>query len=314
MDKGKGHATPTNVKRGMCQLSLAESVERGRKKKESKTAKKSYGKVNQKVLDEIKADKMKIERAYNDMSQTEEEHIRQVDEGKGHASSEMRNNGEVNWYKWTESQAPTESHRAKISEVKQSVRRMRAIRAAQGFTVCDNEQFIGYGKMHFEFMESSIRYEDNINKNFNAGNISKEEHDYELKEMCRYYHFMEDELEMRKREAEDVVARCRSEKIREEEQQWDKKYAKYIVKLGDFSQGHDDAGMANNICYSTHGPDPWPLRQTRSSRHASTHKNGEGGHKHTSPYIQGDEEENDEKANEIEYQDFDHYVVNLADG
>ncbi|KAL8113874.1 hypothetical protein AgCh_020962 [Apium graveolens] len=80
MDKGKGHATPTNVKRGMRQLSLAESIERGRKKKESKIAKKSYGKVNHKILDEIKADKMKIERAYNDMSQTEEERIRQVDE------------------------------------------------------------------------------------------------------------------------------------------------------------------------------------------------------------------------------------------
>ena len=80
MDKGKGLTTPTNVKRGMRQLSLAESVERGRKKKESKIAKKSYGKVNHKILDEIKADKMKIERAYNDMSQIEEERICQVDE------------------------------------------------------------------------------------------------------------------------------------------------------------------------------------------------------------------------------------------
>ncbi|KAL8097729.1 hypothetical protein AgCh_030739 [Apium graveolens] len=51
----------------------------------------------------------------------------------------------------------------------------------------------------------------------------------------------------------------------------------------------------------------------RSCWHTSTHKNGEGGHKHTSPHIQGDEEENDEKAYEIEDQEFDHYVVNLAD-
>ncbi|KAL8132923.1 hypothetical protein AgCh_008415 [Apium graveolens] len=214
--------------------------------------------------------------------------------GKGHANSDIHDYGEVNWYKWTESQARDEAQQAEIRQVKQFVRRMRGIRAAQGHAVRDNEQFIGYGEMHLKFMKSSIEYEENINKNFNSGHISKEEHEYELNEMSRHYHFMEDELEMRKKEYEDAYAKRRAERIREEQKEWDEKYAKYIVKLGEFSQGHDDAGMATTICHQNQGPHVLPSRDTRSSTYASTHGYGEGGHMHTSPHIQEDDDVDDE--------------------
>ncbi|KAL8108725.1 hypothetical protein AgCh_024989 [Apium graveolens] len=80
MDKDKRQATPTNVKRGMRQLSFAESVERGKRRKDSKTGKKSNGKEKKKILDAIKANKKKIEMAYKDKSLPEEERIRQMDE------------------------------------------------------------------------------------------------------------------------------------------------------------------------------------------------------------------------------------------
>ncbi|KAL8114105.1 hypothetical protein AgCh_021111 [Apium graveolens] len=62
-----------------------------------------------------------------------------MDKGKGHASSDIHDYGEVNWYKQTESQAQDEAQQAEIWQVKQFVRRMRGIRAAQGHAVRDNE-------------------------------------------------------------------------------------------------------------------------------------------------------------------------------
>ena len=90
---------------------------------------------------------------------------------------------------------------------------------------------------------------------------------------------------MRKKEYEDAYAKHRAERIREEHKEWDEKYAKYIVKLGEFSQGHDDASMTTTICHGNQGPHLLPSRDTRSSTYASTHRYGEGGHIHTSPHI-----------------------------
>ena len=64
----------------MRQLTWEEAIDRGKKRKEDGSGKKRKGKVDRKILDAIKVDKEKIQRAYNDPLLTEEERICKLDE------------------------------------------------------------------------------------------------------------------------------------------------------------------------------------------------------------------------------------------
>ena len=80
MDKGKGVASSRTTRRGMRQITWEEAIERGKKRKEAESGSKRKGKVNRETLDAIKADKEKLQKAYNDPLLTEEERIRKVEE------------------------------------------------------------------------------------------------------------------------------------------------------------------------------------------------------------------------------------------
>ncbi|KAL8121799.1 hypothetical protein AgCh_018512 [Apium graveolens] len=103
MDKGKKRASSSTSKSIWRQRSIAECIGRGKKKKEDESARNKKKCVNQNILGEIKAEKEKLQKAYNDRSLPEDERICQIDEVyKKYDKMEInlieREDSEIAWY------------------------------------------------------------------------------------------------------------------------------------------------------------------------------------------------------------------------
>ena len=150
-----------------------------------------------------------------------------MDKGKRHAtSSNLDANyiGEINWCKWTEDKD--------FYRLKQFVKRMRKMKGIED-PIENDEEFLGYGELHMKFMKSYMEDEESIEESFKNQLISKEERDNKIGDICKYFHRWADEIAMRRSKAEKTVGQQRSARVREEDEEWDRKYAEYIVNLAE---------------------------------------------------------------------------------